>query len=191
MPDRDAKTEEGEAIIYPTMEHYMAAMKYRHASNRADLARSLFSRDGSIHQRFLKQRLEKRTILGSGTPQDDKLLEEEAKDVRDRLGKTFTDKFRILFDEEKWNRPIRSNDPLSMRDRIVHDALEYRWTNDDNFRKIIEELRVQKKYLLYTLGPDSDVSEWAGRLEVTGPEKGRIRGENRIGFFLMKLANYT
>jgi SAM-dependent methyltransferase len=191
MPDLDAKTEDGEPILYPTMEHYMAAMKYRHASNRPDLALSLFSRNGSIHQRFLKQRLEKKTMLGSGTPQDDKFLEDEAKEVRDKLTKAFTDKFRITFNEEKWNRPIRANDPLSMRDRILRDALGYRWKNDDNFRTILEELRVQKRYLLYTLGPDSDVSEWAGRLEVSGPEKGRIRGENRMGFFLMELAGYA
>ena len=191
MPDLDAKTDTGEPIIYPTMEHYMAAMKYRHASNRPDLAISLFSRNGSIHQKFLKQRLEKRTMLGSGTPQDDKFLEDEGKDVRDRLTKVFTDKHRIIFNEEKWNRPIRANDPLSMRDRILRDALAYRWEQDDNFRKIIEEARVQKKYLLYTLGPDSDASEWAGRVEISGPEKGRIRGENRIGFFLMELAGFS
>lgn len=191
IPDNDAKTENGEPIIYPTLEHYMAAMKYRHASNRPDLALTLFSRNGSIHQRFLAQRLMKKTMLGSGTPQDDKFLEDEAKDVRDRLTKAFTDKQRIVFNEEKWNRPIRANDPLSMRDRILRDALQYRWEKDDNFRKILEELRAQKRYLLYTLGPDSDVSEWAGRVEIAGPEAGRIRGENRIGFFLMELAGYA
>jgi hypothetical protein len=191
IPDNDAKTDDGEPIVYPTVEHYMAAMKYRHASNRPDLALSLFGRDGSIHQRFLAQRLVKKTMLGSGTPQDDKFLEEEAKEVRERLTKAFTDKHRVVFNEEKWNRPIRANDPLSMRDRILRDALQYRWEKDDNFRKILEELRAQKRYLLYTLGPDSDASEWAGRMEIAGPEKGRVRGENRIGFFLMELAGYA
>ena len=191
MPDLDAKTDTGEAIIYPSMEHYIAAMKYRHTSNRPDLALSLFSQNGNIHQRFLKHRLEKRTALGSGTPQDDKMLEEEGKDVRDKLTKAFADKHRIQFNEEKWNRPIHANDPLSMRDRIIKDALTYRWTNDDNFRKILEEVRAQKKYMLYTLGPDSEASEWAGRVEIAGPEKGRIRGENRIGFFLMEIAEFS
>ena len=119
------------------------------------------------------------------------MLEEEGKDVRDKLTKAFADKHRIQFNEEKWNRPIHANDPLSMRDRIIKDALTYRWTNDDNFRKILEEVRAQKKYMLYTLGPDSEASEWAGRVEIAGPEKGRIRGENRIGFFLMEIAEFS
>lgn len=190
-PDRDAMDESGEPILYPTMEHYMAAMKYRHASNRPDLAMSLFSKVGNIHQKFSKLRLDKRTISGSGTPQDDKFLEDEAKDVRERLTKIFTDKYRISFNEDKWNRPIRPDDPLTMRDRILYDALTYRWEKDDDFKKIIEEARAQKKYLLYTLGDGSESSEWAGRIEVAGPEKGRIRGQNRIGFFLMELAGYV
>jgi SAM-dependent methyltransferase/predicted RNA methylase len=191
LPDRDATTENGEPILYPTMEHYLAAMKYRHASNRPDLAVSLFSTMGTIHQRFQKQRLEKRTTAGSGTPLDDKLLEEEAKEVRERLTKSFLDKHRIVFNEEKWMRPIHAEDSLSMRDRILRDALAYRWEKDDNFRKILEEVRGQGRYLLYTVGADSEVSEWAGRLEVAGPEKGRIRGENRVGFFLMELAGFS
>lgn len=191
MPDRDATTENGEPILYPTMEHYLAAMKYRHASNRPDLAVSLFSTMGTIHQRFQKQRLEKRTTAGSGTPQDDKLLEEEAKDVRERMTKVFLDKHRIVFNEEKWKRPIHTEDPLSMRDRILWDALAYRWEKDNNFHTILEEVRGQGRYLLYTVGGDSEVSEWAGRLEVVGPEKGRVRGENRVGFFLMEIAGFT
>jgi SAM-dependent methyltransferase len=191
MPDRDATTENGEPILYPTMDHYLVAMKYRHASNRPDLAVSLFSTMGSIHQRFQKQRLEKRTTAGSGTPQDDKFLEEEAKEVRERLTKAFLDKHRIVFNEEKWKRPIHAEDPLSMRDRILRDALAYRWEKDDNFRKILEEVREQRRFPLYTVGADSEVSEWAGRLEVAGPEKGRVRGENRVGFFLMELAGFS
>lgn len=191
LPDRDTMTDNGEPILYPTMEHYMAAMKYRHASNRPDLAVSLFSTMGTIHQRFQKQRLEKRTTAGSGTPQDDKLLEEEAKEVRERLTKAFLDKHRIVFNEEKWKRPIHPDDPLRMRDRILRDALSYRWEKDENVHRILEELREQGRYLLYTVGADSDVSEWAGRLEVAGPEKGRIRGENRVGTFLMELAGFS
>ncbi len=190
-PDRDLKAEDGQAIVYPTMEHYLAAMKYQHASNRPDLAITLFSTVGNIHQRYLIKRRAKGVRLGVGTPEDDKMLEEEVKEVKERLAPAFMEKQRVVIQEDKWNRPIHPDDPLPMRDRILRDALSYRWERDAAFRSIVEEARKKEKYLLYSIGADSDSSEWAGKLEISGPFKGKIRGGNKVGLFLMEIAGYA
>jgi predicted NAD-dependent protein-ADP-ribosyltransferase YbiA (DUF1768 family) len=196
IPDKETTGANGQPILYPTMEHYMAAMKYIHASNLSEskrkyLAISLFSTAGSIHQKYATERLQKKTTAGLGTPLDDALLEKEASDVQKALGKTFTEKQKIVFQDEKWNRPLRPDDPLSLRDRILYDAFTYRWEKDADFRAILEELRAQKRYLIYTVKDAVDGSEWAGQVETTGPEKGRIRGENRLGYMLMEIAGYA
>lgn len=195
VPDREIMGANGQPILYPTIEHYMAAMKYIHASNLSEskrnyLAISLFSTTGSIHQKYAMERLQKKVTPGSGTPVDDALLEKEAADVQKGLSKAFTEKQKIVFQEEKWNRPLRPEDALSLRDRILRDALVYRWEKDADFRKILEELRAQKRYLLYTIKEAADGSEWAGQLETAGPEKGRLRGENRLGYMLMDVAGW-
>jgi predicted NAD-dependent protein-ADP-ribosyltransferase YbiA (DUF1768 family)/predicted RNA methylase len=195
IPDKDIMGANGQPILYPTIEHYMAAMKYIHASNLSEskrnyLAISLFSTTGSIHQKYAMERLQKKTTPGSGTPLDDALLEKEAVDVQKGLSKAFTEKQKIVFQDEKWNRPLRPEDALSLRDRILRDALVYRWEKDADFRKILEELRAQKRYLLYTIKDAADGSEWGGQLETAGPEKGRLRGENRLGMMLMEVAGW-
>jgi hypothetical protein len=144
----------------------------------------------TVHQKFITKRREKRVSYGSLTPDDYKLMEEEVKEVKQKLAMEFADKQRVIFDDAKWNRPIRNGDPLSMRDRILYDALMYRWEKDENFRKIIEEVREQHRYLLYNIGPDSNKSEWSAKLEIAGPAKGRITGENRLGFMLMEIAKF-
>jgi predicted NAD-dependent protein-ADP-ribosyltransferase YbiA (DUF1768 family) len=186
--------------MYPTMEHYMAAMKYMHASSlpestRKSLAISIFSTGGTIHQKYAVERLQKKIQAGVGTPADDALLEKEAEDVQKAMGKAATERLKMTFQEEKWNRPLRPDDPLTLRDRILRDALQYRWEKDADFRAILEELRAQRRYLVYTVkgaeaGAGSDGSEWSGTLEVAGPEKGRIRGENRMGYLLMEVAGW-
>jgi len=191
IPDRDLKGKDGNPVLYPTMEHYMAAMKYQHASNHPELVIPLFSTSGNIHQKFVIKRREKRAVYGSGTPDDYKLLDEEISEVKNKLTREFMEKQRVAFDDSKWNRPIRNGDPLSMRDRILFDALTYRWERDDNFRKIVEEIRIQHRYPVYTVGSDSDKSEWSAKLEIAGPAKGRITGENRIGFMIMEIAKFT
>jgi hypothetical protein len=210
FPDPEQTDIKGQPIRYPTMEHYLAAMKYRMVSNRPDLAVSVFSVEGSIHQSFLKERLkvsremeeitdakekrERKTKNITGTPADDKLLEAENQEVRKRLTSPFVEQNKIQFDEAKWMRPLRPDDPLSLRDRVLRDALQMRWEKDANFRAIVEEARKQKLYLLYTLpaaaGAGPEAAEWAGRIELVGPEKGRIKGSNRVGYFIMELAGW-
>ena len=195
IPDRETMGANGQPILYPTMEHYMAAMKYIHASTlpeskRKYYAMSIFSTAGTIHQKYAMERLQKKVQAGVGTPADDALLEKEAEDVQKAMGKAATEKLKMTFQEEKWNRPLRPDDPLTLRDRILRDALQYRWEKDADFRAILEELRAQRRYVLYTAKGEADGAEWSGTLELSGPEKGRIRGENRLGYFLMDVAGW-
>ena len=206
----DAK---GQPIRYPTMEHYLAAMKYRLVSNRPDFAVSIFSMAGAIHKSFVMERLkagrdmeeeaaeakeagkrERKIRDITGTPADDKLVEAENLEVRKRFLSPFLEQNKVQFDEEKWLRPLRPDDPLPLRDRVLRDALQTRWEKDANFRAMVEEARKQKLYLLYTLpqgaGAGPEAAEWAGRLELTGLEKGRIKGSNRVGWFIMEIAGW-
>lgn len=195
IPDRETMGANGQPILYPTLEHYMAAMKYIHVSTlpeskRKYFAMSIFSTAGTIHQKYAMERLQKKIQAGVGTPADDVLLEKEAEDVQKAMGKAATERLKMTFQEEKWNRPLRPDDPLSLRDRILRDALTYRWEKDADFRAILEELRAQQRYILYTTKGTADGAEWSGTLESSGPEKGRIRGENRMGYFLMEVAGW-
>jgi hypothetical protein len=45
------------AVEYPSMEHYVAGMRAKRATNKPELAETIFSREGTIHQRFLQDRL--------------------------------------------------------------------------------------------------------------------------------------
>jgi len=43
---------EDESITYPTIEHFLAGMKIKHASNKPQLAKEIMSTTGSIHRAF-------------------------------------------------------------------------------------------------------------------------------------------
>ena len=195
IPDRDIMGANGQPVLYPTMEHYLAAMKFIHASDlseskRKSYAISLFSTAGTIHQKYAVKRLQTKIKAGSGVPEDDRFLADEADDVHKAMGRAAMEKLKMSFQEEKWNRPLRPDDPLTLRDRILRDALQYRWEKDADFRAILEELRAQRRYLLLTIKDATQGSEWSGYMESTGPEKGRIRGENRYGYLLMEIAGW-
>jgi hypothetical protein len=43
-------------VTYPSVEHYIAAMKYKLATNKPELASKIFSQEGEVHQSFLRTR---------------------------------------------------------------------------------------------------------------------------------------
>ena len=190
IPDLDRKDIDGQPILYPSIEHYMAAMKLAHTSNSPDLAITLMSTSGSIHQKYSLERRQKQIKAGSESTKDYELLDKEVDDIKKAMTKQYLNRFKVTFDENKWNRPLIATDPLSFRDRVLMDALIYRWENDDRFRRIVEAAREQKKYLLYSIGPKSSESELAGAREMTGPQKGKIKGGNKVGIFIMQIAAF-
>jgi hypothetical protein len=78
---------EDDTVVYPSLEHYLAGQRFRVASNTPDVAASVFGRDGTIHQQFLRQRL---LESEGGTKQvserrDRELLKAESAAVKSRL----------------------------------------------------------------------------------------------------------
>ena len=171
IPDPDDPS-----IKYPTIEHYLAAMKLKMASNKPDLAKSLMSTTGKIHQDFaLKRRAE---AVKQESARDFELLAEEAADVRKKMTKTYLNQYRVIFDENKW---------IPIKDKTLMDALKYRFDHDKRFKDTVEAARNAGKYLLYSTKIAAVASELGGTRDISS---GTIVGENKIGRFIMELAGF-
>ena len=164
-------------VTYPSLEHYIGAMMYKLATNKPDLAVSLFSRDGSIHQEYVRQRL---TETDGGTKplpedRDYELLENESKEVKAAMKAAVVKKYKGVFDETKW---------ATVKDEVLRDGLTKRWENDARLRKIVEAVRNQGKILLfYTPGAITNLGG-------VRRDDGTIEGDNKMGQILMGLAKF-
>jgi hypothetical protein len=174
IPDAD-NTE----VKYPSVEHYVAAMQYKLATNKPEAAKSLLSREGSIHQRFLQQRLLETNDGARELPRkrDYELLKEESDAVKMAVRPAQFKKEGAKFDSAKW---------ATIKDKVLDDALSYRWKHDARLRKIVQAAKEQGKTLLYYT-PGAGASNLGG---VRKANTGMIQGENRIGKILMKLAEF-
>jgi predicted NAD-dependent protein-ADP-ribosyltransferase YbiA (DUF1768 family) len=174
------------AVLYPSVEHYMAAMRLARTATPAergrDLAVSLFSREGSIHQKFLQMRLMKKVerkqdqLIIMDDTETERLLA-ETKSVKDALLKKSLIPFRLTLNDAEWNH---------MKENVLREALAYRWERDARFHGIVEAARTQGKYLLYSQPATNAGSEWGGQWK-----SGRIVGENKVGHILMKIAGFS
>ena len=167
-----------EDVIYPSLDHYLAAMRYRVASNTPDIATTLFSRDGTIHQKYLRQRLLESE--GGKKPitekRDKQLLKEEASDVRDGIRPSTFKRYKSTFDEAAW---------ATQKDEVLREGIRQRWETDARFRKIVEAARDKGKTLLY-YAPGSNSTNMGG----VRKNDGHIEGDNRIGKIIMELAGF-
>ena len=168
---------------YPTVNHYLAAMKYKLATDKPELAEDLFSSKGTIHTKYLRQRdqiasfhkgqKQERQVKES---EDQELLRAEAADVAEAAQPRMIKRYKAEFDEAKW---------LAHKDDVLKEALKQRWTRDERFRKIVEAARTQEKYLLYYTGSTTLTSFGGIRRD-----DGRIEGENQVGKIIMELAGF-
>ena len=94
------------------------------------------------------------------------------------MTKTELNKFRVVFDEDKW---------IPVKDRVLMDALKYRWEHDKRFRETVEAARNAGKYLLYSTKISSVASELGGTRSLSTSV---IEGENKVGRFIMELAGF-
>lgn len=173
IPDPDDSN-----TVYPTIEHFLAGMKLKMASNKPELAKTLMSSTGKIHQEFLTKR------RAEGTPKlesarDFELLLDEVTDVRKKMQKTQLNQYRVIFNDTKW-APIK--------EKLIMDALEYRWERDDRFHKIVESAREQGKYMLYSTKVGTNASELGGIRDI---KTSTIQGGNIIGKFIMTIAGFV
>jgi predicted NAD-dependent protein-ADP-ribosyltransferase YbiA (DUF1768 family) len=164
---------------YPSIEHFMAAMRYKVASDKPGLAQALFSPTGRIHQKFLRQRdSEKGVGAGAKELTDDReaeLITEELKEVHAEMRLTGMKKNNTKFDEAKWN---------GVKDDLLKEAVRQRYTKDARFRTIVEAAKQQGKTLLFYTGSAS--SEYGGKQT----KEKYIEGENKVGKAIMELAGF-
>jgi predicted NAD-dependent protein-ADP-ribosyltransferase YbiA (DUF1768 family) len=166
------------SITYPTLEHYMAAMKIKLSTDKPEMAVSLMSTKGKVHQDFaIKRRIES---TEKESPADFKLLAEEAAEVKKKSGKAFLTQSGIKITKEpEW---------ILKKDDILMEALNYRWMNDKRFHDIVEAARMQHKYLLYSTTATNAASDLGGTRDI---KTLTIKGENKMGRFIMEIAGFV
>ena len=166
-------------ITYPSVEHYIAAMKFKLASNMPDLAVSLFSRDGEIHQKYTRARqAEMVGVQAVPYDRDIQLLKEELKEVQQYTSKAYLNsrKYRVVFDDGQW---------ATIKDEVARDGLRQRLERDAKYRDIVMKAREKGLYLLNRV--ETAGSEMGGKRTI----KGKIDGQNKIGVILMDLAGFS
>jgi predicted NAD-dependent protein-ADP-ribosyltransferase YbiA (DUF1768 family) len=173
---------ENPSVVYPSIYNYYVAMYYKHALspkgasgvNPADMAVSLFSSEGSIHNTF-KQKVQALKIAGTfDEAKHQELIAEEFTKVKEKLGEVATNKRKNEFqvDEAKW---------ASVKDKILKDIIRYRVERDEKLRSILGMVQKKRKILLYfTRG----ASELGGAISLK--EGNKLVGENKYGRFMME-----
>jgi len=166
-----------ESVKYPTIEHYMAAMKIQLATDKPEMAKTLMSEKGKIHQDFATKRRIQSPAKESAA--DFNLLAEEATEVRKKSAKAFLTQSGVKITKEQ--------DWISNKDTILRSALQYRWDNDKRFHDIIEACRNQLKYLLYSTSVSNTASDLGGTRDI---KTFMIKGENKMGKIIMEIAGF-
>ena len=170
-------------VEYPTVNHYLAAMKYKLATDKPELAEDLFSKKGTIHTKYLRLRdqiaskhkaeKESRAVKEN---EDQELLRSESADVAEAALPKMIKRYGAEFDESKW---------LGEKHAALKEALKQRWNHDARFRTIVEAARTKEKYLLYYTG-SSTITALGGIRR----KDGQIEGENQVGKIIMDLAGF-
>jgi hypothetical protein len=169
---------DNKSILYPSTEHFMAAMMYKYGSDKPDLAVTLLSREGTIHQEFVRKRLIE--VEGLKKPisedRDFQLLKDEITDVKDAIRPASFKKYKTSFNESKYTLK---------KDELLRYAIDYRYKKDVRLRKIIEAARKENKYLLYFTRSTTGIN--LGGMRKTD---GSIQGDNKLGKLYMELGGY-
>ncbi len=173
IPDPEDPT-----ITYPSVEHYVAAMKYKKATNKPARAQQLFSNDGEIHRFMNEARVTKKYALGRdlNLKEDYAMIKQESEKVRDATLPAAFKAEGAVFDEGKWVRE---------KDRALEYALTYRYQHDANYRKGVDALKGKGKYIINYM--KTTANELGGQLD---PATGFIKGGNKVGRFMMRIAGY-
>ena len=165
--------------VYPSIEHFMAGMRYKYATDKPTLATAIFGQESPvIHQKF--ENLRRAEMGPSQKPlaanRDAQLLLEEVKAVHAEMKPAAMKKHNAKFDEIKWN---------AVKEGLLEEAVKQRWTKDQDFRTILEAAKQQGKTLLFYTNSAS--SEYGGKRTA----EGFIEGENKLGKMMMKVAGFA
>jgi predicted NAD-dependent protein-ADP-ribosyltransferase YbiA (DUF1768 family) len=154
-------------------------MKYKVATDKPSMAQSLFGSQGTIHQKFLRQKQAEIGVGAGAKPlteaREAALLVEEMKEIHQESRQVAMKKWKAKFDEPKWD---------SVKDELLENAVQQRWSKDARFHKIVEAAKQQGKHLLFFTGSAS--SEYGGKRT----KEGHLEGENKLGKAIMKVAGF-
>jgi hypothetical protein len=159
---------------YPSITHFLAAMKLKYASNRPELG-DQFAIDGVIHKKWnTKRQVE---VKGKKTAkltkkQQNELLEGETKDVEIALVEAISDP-SVGYDESRW---VPAKNPL------LSSAIAQRLESDKWFCVIVNAVIEKRKYLLY-VSKDMDLGG------VYESYRGLIEGLNMYGNGILRIAS--
>ena len=170
IPIVDSET----GVEYPSVEHYIAGMKYKLATDKPDLAPRLFGKEGSIRQEFARQRM---TETKQGTQalteaRENELLLMERAMILEESGPKGLKRHKATLNPAVWATSL---------DGVLEYAYKQRLAKDAQLQKILAAVKAQKLYMLYT---GKGIPELAGRRTA----EGLIDGDNRLGELLMRLA---
>jgi hypothetical protein len=172
-------------VTYPSIQHFLAAMEYKKATNKPGYAVTVFSNTGSIHQDFIRKLLIQKA---KGTPAEIKIKEQElllseAKEVALHTPARMFQKYSLKYDDALW---------ATLKDKYLEIAYKARYQKDSKFRDILRKLRESDKYLLYR--PTAKITtELGGILKIVRKNKKKmvkVEGENQLGKLLMSLAGF-
>lgn len=167
-------------VTYPTLEHYLNAMKFRVASNTPNIATTLFSKIGKIHQDMLRKRaVETEGDKKSISPERERaLMKDEVSEMQKIMRPSSLKKYKSVIDETTW---------VDKREEVIREGLRQRWETDRRFRKIVEKARDLGKTLLYYTPGAKKTSNLLGGVRKAD---GSIEGGNMIGKIIMELAGF-
>jgi SAM-dependent methyltransferase len=186
--------EQDETVMYPSVEHYLAAMKVKKAGKKqkgasakaeytSDLAKNLFSMDGQIHKEMLEERSKARPPIVEDSERDYEYLLMEAVKVRKAATDLSLKRYNITIDDAMWS---------AIKDEALYYALEYRMNRDARFQNAVLLIIRDGRDLLYsTKNTGKNVAtaeELGGERLLAGPKKHTIKGENKVGNMLMDIA---
>ena len=167
------------AETYPSIEHFLAAMRYKVATDKPGLAQALFGPTGTIHQKYLRLRDAEKGVGAGAKPltddRDAELTVEEMKEVHNEMRLAGIKKRAAKFDEAKWSE---------VKDGLLKEAVRQRYTKDARFRAILEAAKQQGKTLLFYTGSAS--SEYGGKQT----KEKYLEGENKLGKAMMLAAGF-
>lgn len=174
-PIRDRSDAE-DNTIYPSIAHFMAAMKFKYASARPDTAASIFGSDGSIALKYIAEG------IAEAKKSKSKMLTREGREklIQDEDTEVASEEQRLLrgkgvnYDGARW---------AAVKDILLRDALMQRFEGDKRFCSIVSEALAANKYILYY---DKNPGSELGGARV--PRVGTIQGQNKYGRMIMDLA---
>jgi hypothetical protein len=168
-----------EGVPYPSIEHYLAGMRLKHASNDltqgALYAATVMSATGTIHQKYLAERTALGTFITADQEKD--LADREFREVKALKGVPTRGKTALKVDEERWK---------GMQSMYLEEAVRQRWAKDRRFRETVEEVRAKGAgaYLLYEQSATSTLGGTYNKARKS------VSGENLLGKTIMRVAKF-